>query len=118
MDCEGLVREIALDYIEGWYGADSMRMDRALHSKLVKRRFVGGDEIWDVDASWMVKATEEGRGKIKHPERGKRDITILDVQEKIAAVKIISEKFIDYLHLAKIGEIWQIVDVLWDYLPE
>jgi len=31
------IRQAALDYIEGWYGGDAGRMERALHPELVKR---------------------------------------------------------------------------------
>ncbi|MCK4848721.1 MAG: nuclear transport factor 2 family protein [Candidatus Heimdallarchaeota archaeon] len=37
---------------------------------------------------------------------------ILDIQGKMACVRIISEIFIDYLHFAKIDEEWMIVNVL------
>ncbi len=31
------IRQVALDYVEGWYEADVERMQRALHADLVKR---------------------------------------------------------------------------------
>jgi hypothetical protein len=42
------IRNVALDYIEGWYMADSLRMIRALSPHLAKRRIVSQDEIWHV----------------------------------------------------------------------
>ncbi|MGI8626159.1 MAG: hypothetical protein ACR2J5_06245 [Geodermatophilaceae bacterium] len=35
-----LVRQAALDYFEGWYDADAVRMEGALHNELAKRSFV------------------------------------------------------------------------------
>lgn len=34
---EGAIRQTALDYIEGWYKGDAIRMERALHPELAKR---------------------------------------------------------------------------------
>lgn len=110
------IKKIALDYIEGWYEANQKRMENALHPKLVKRRFVSKEEIWQVDTPTMLKITSEGRGKLHEPTKGRKDITILDIQDKIASVKIHSEKFIDYLLLVKENNQWKIVDALWDYV--
>ena len=112
------VRAIALDYIEGWYEGESDRMDRALSPHLAKRRVVSADEIWHVDKPWMVQATSEGKGVIENSSRGRKDITILDQTETMACVKIVSERFIDYLHVAKIDARWEIVNVLWEYSAE
>jgi len=112
------IRSISLDYIEGWYSADTTRMNRALSCHLAKRRIVSPTEIWHVDKPWMVQATQEGRGKIENPPAGKRDITVLDQTDTMASVRIVSEKFVDYLHLAKCDGQWSIINVLWDFLKE
>ena len=112
------IRNVALDYIEGWYTADGSRMDRALSPHLAKRRIVSQNEIWHVDKPWMVQATDDGKGRIEDPIKGKKEITILDHTATMASVKIVSEKFIDLLHFAKCGETWSIVNALWDYREE
>jgi hypothetical protein len=112
------IRSIALDYIEGWYTADASRMDRALSPHLAKRRIVSQDEIWHVDKAWMVQATDEGKGRIEEPTKGKKDIVILDQTGTMASAKIVSEDFIDYLHLSKSSGQWKIVNALWDYHKE
>ena len=112
------IRDIALDYIEGWYTADGSRMDRALSSQLANRRIVSQDEIWHVDKAWMVQATDEGTGRIEEPTKGKKDIIILDRTEPMASVMIVSDKFVDYLHLPKSSRQWEIVNALWDYHTE
>jgi hypothetical protein len=63
----------------------------------------------------MVEATAEGRGRLDEPESGRKDVTILDRTESMASVKIVSEAFVDYLHLAKTDDVWQIVNVSWEY---
>ena len=118
MEDRQAIRDISLDYIEGWYSADASRINRALSSHLAKRRIVSPTEIWHVDKPWMVQATSEGKGKIDDSRTGKKDITILDQTETMASVKIVSEKFVDYLHLSKCAGEWSIVNVLWDYVGD
>jgi hypothetical protein len=108
--------QAALDYIEGWYQADKTRMDRALHPKLAKRRITPEGEVWEVSKEWMVEATGDGRGRTENPQKGRKVVAILDTTETMACAKIVSEKFIDYVHLARDGDRWVIVNVLWDYV--
>jgi penicillin-binding protein-related factor A (putative recombinase) len=110
------IRNAALDYIEGWYEGNVERMQKAVHSKLVKRRFVSPEEIWALDAPSMINITKEGRGKLPDPSTGKKEISILAIDKNMASVKIVSDKFVDYLHLLKENNQWRIVDALWDYI--
>ena len=118
MHDEAAIRAVALDYIEGWYNGDADRMDRALSTELAKRRIVSADEIWHVDKAWMVSATGEARGRIQRSDEGWRDVTLLDRSETMASVKIVSERYIDYLHMAKLDGRWRIVNVLWDFVEQ
>lgn len=108
--------QTVLDYVEGWYQGDAARMDRALHARLAKRRVTPEGEVWAVDKEWMLQATGDGRGRIENPEKGRKDITILDATETMACVKLVSENFVDYLHLAQNEGKWVIMNALWDYV--
>jgi hypothetical protein len=112
------ILQVAHDYIEGWYRGDADRMDRALFTRLAKRRITPDGEVWEVTKDWMVGATGDGKGKIEHPEKGKKEVTILDMTGVMASVKIVSEEFIDYVHLVKHAGKWVIVNVLWDYTDQ
>lgn len=110
-----LIINAVLHYVEGWYTADAERMARALHPSLAKRRVTPEGEAWDVTRDWMVEATKNGQGKIDDPENGVKVITVLDITGSIASVKLVSEKFDDYLHLVKQENDWVIVNALWDF---
>ncbi len=116
MKDDEMIKNTCLNYVQGWYEADSKRMEKALYKDLVKRRFVSTDEIWSVSFDEMLKLTKDGQGKIEDPSKGKVDITILDKTEKIATVKVLSETFTDYLHLIKVEGGWKIFNVLWEYI--
>lgn len=115
MNTEELIKKTALNYIEGWYEGNQERMQEALHPKLVKRRFVSKDEIWQVDTPTMLEITAKGNGKIPEPEKGRKEVNILDVKTNIASVMVVSNKFTDYLLMIKENNQWKIVDALWDY---
>ena len=116
MEDRTAIQQAAYDYVEGWYYGDAARMERALHDQLVKRRITPEGEVWQVDKDWMVTATGDGQGKIEHPEQGRKDITILDLGERMASVMVISEVFVDYLHMLKESGEWRIVNALWDFI--
>jgi hypothetical protein len=113
------IRQTALDYIEGWYTADANRMSQAVHTKLVKRIFAthpktGRQVFRDQDSTALVAATEKGYGTRTPESKRRADVTVLDVFEGAASVKIDAAGWVDYLHLAKEGGEWQIVNVLWE----
>jgi len=117
------IEKVAMDYIEGWYEGNAERMERSLHAELAKRAMVqdaeGKEYFQSLTKSDMVKATEGGGG-IKFPvEKRRINITVLDVYKNMAAAKVESGSFVDYLHLGKTEGQWKIVNVLWlPFVPE
>lgn len=113
------IRQSALDYIEGWYTGDHDRMAQAVHTELVKRIVAThpktGEQVFrDQDSTALVAATEKGFGSETPEAQRQKDITILDVFEGAASVKIIAADWVDYLHLVKQQDDWQIINVLWE----
>jgi hypothetical protein len=113
-----VIEKAALDYIEGWFEANAERMDRALHPDLVKRTLqanpaTGQPSLQTLNKSQMVEYTRNGGGKGVPAERRGIKVTVLDVFRDIATVRVESVSFIDYLQLARSGDRWQIVNVLW-----
>jgi hypothetical protein len=112
------IRATALDYIEGWYTGDAGRMERALHPHLAKR-FVeelsdGSIRLTDTSALELVQQVVAGGGA-SVPEADRRtDVRILDAFQNVASVRVDAHGWIDYMHLAKLGGQWRIVNVLWE----
>lgn len=116
------LRQTALDYIEGWYTGDADRMAQAVHTALVKRIVAThpttGEQVFrDQDSTALVTATKKGYGTKVPDVRRQKDITILDVFEGAASVKIVAADWVDYLHLVKQDGEWQIINVLWEKKP-
>jgi hypothetical protein len=117
------IRQTALDYIEGWYEGNVERMERALHPELAKRIVRTNPQnkqsrLDQMSAMSLVQGTGRGGGKNTPKERQQKDVTILDVFEGAASVKIIASEWIDYLHMAKFNGRWVIVNVLWELKPD
>ena len=114
------ITAVALDYIEGWLDGDEERMRRCLHPDLVKRTIYHDLERADwwlgrpANAEMMVGWTQEGSGRTAVARERAFEITVQDVFRHIASVKVLSHPFMDYLHVAKIGDRWLIANVLWE----
>lgn len=109
------------DYIESQHHADPARMQRGIDPKLAKRTYwqaADGSEFimhTDFDAMTRVAATYNKDGT-KFPAQPRVEIKILDVDQRVATVKLSADEWIDYMHLYRNqhGD-WKIINVLWQY---
>jgi hypothetical protein len=112
----------ALDYIEGWYEGNPDRMERALSPDLAKRMVFTNDQghsqLQQMTAMGLVQGVKRGGGKNTPREKQQKDVTILDVFENAAVVKIVASDWVDYLEEAKFNGRWVIVNVLWELKPK
>ena len=116
------IKQTALDYIEGYYEGNAERMEKALHPDLAKRIVRtnpqnGKSSLGQMSAMTLVQVTRAGGGKDTPKDHQQKDVTILDVFENAASVKIVASDWIDYLHMAKFSGHWVIVNVLWEMKP-
>ena len=106
--------QVVADYYESWFAGDHERMRSSLHPDLAKRsveqRADGAPFLDTIGAEDMVEATARGAGT-KYPTG--HDVVICDIDEDLATVKVTSTPYVEYLHLARFGERWLIVNVLW-----
>jgi hypothetical protein len=121
MDAEGereLITQAALDYFEGWYDADPVRMDRALHADLVKRSFdADGRRSLGPrrDKAQMIEMTEGGGGSERGPASEQSiEVEVLDVHRGSASVVVRSAEYHEHLHLVRTADGWRIVSALWE----
>lgn len=62
----------------------------------------------------MASATRRGGGSAMRESEKVYESMILDVFRDIATVKVSSNPFMDYLHIARINDRWVIVNCLWE----
>jgi hypothetical protein len=116
------IEQTALDYIEGWYEGNAERMERSLHPELAKRIVLtdpksGRSRLDQMSALTLVQSTRRGGGKQTPVAKQQKDVTILDVYQNTASVKVVAADWIDYLHVAKYNGRWVIVNALWELKP-
>lgn len=112
------VRQTALDYVEGFYTGDTLRLQRAVHPNFYKYGWFrsGEDPYQGEQMKWgevMAYAADVRAAKRPVPDSWPRAIQVLDQLDQTAAVKLTARWGTDYLLLAKYDGAWKISQVLW-----
>ena len=120
-DDRAAVQQAALDYVEGIYAVQPDRIERSVHPTLNKRGFYKKDASSPYVESPM---TYEQLVKLASSwnKDGKRDtsvkeITILDLLDQTAVVKLKASWGVDYMFLGKFDGKWKIMQILWQSHP-
>ena len=115
------VKRAVLDYIESQHKVEPNLMKRGLDKKLAKRTYWeakdGSEFIMETDFDTMVwVAKNYNKAGDKFPLSPVIDINILDIDNRVASVKLTVDDWIDYMHLYKNdNNEWKIINVLWQY---
>ena len=116
------IEQTALDYVDGFYAGSAERLDKALHPNLQKvtlRQLPNGRDMLDFNgAAYNLKEYAASGLAQKPAAERKIKVTVLEVYQNIATVKIDSADFLDYAHVAKINGEWKIINVLWTMHPK
>jgi hypothetical protein len=115
------VKRAVLDYIESQHKVEPELMKRGLDKKLAKRTYWeskdGSEILMETDFDTMVWVAENyNKDGNKFPSSPKVDVNILDIDNRVASVKLTVTDWIDYMHLYKNkNNEWKIINVLWQY---
>ena len=113
------IRGAALDYIEGWYTGDAVRMERALHPELAKRILMAnqnepGKHFMHMTADQLIEGARRGGGSDSPAEEQRKEVKILDIFRGTASVRVDAQTWVDYLHVVEDDGNWVIINVLWE----
>ncbi len=116
------VREAVLDYVEGLYEVAPERIERSVHPKLAKLGWTrdpkGAYREHPLTYEQLVRGARRYNQDGHVPADAPKEITIYEVLDKTASVKLAAEWGIDYMHLAKLDGKWMILNVLWQSHPQ
>jgi hypothetical protein len=101
----------AEDYAMGWYLKQPDRIGNALHDELVKRT-VDGEALPAITKATLVQLTRDKEAEDPEEKRT-MNIRVHFVRDGCAALELEMHDWFDYMHLAKCGDEWKIVNVLW-----
>jgi hypothetical protein len=111
----------ANDYIEGFYFGDTLKIYYSIDSAASKH----GYSKRKTDTAYrkipmsflgMINYSKNERNRPSEANSKIREITFLDVNDKIAAVKLRLWWGVDYILLTKMNGKWVIEKVLWQSL--
>ena len=115
------IKRAVLDYIESQHKVDSSMMARGLDKKLAKRTYwldkSGKEFVMETSHDFMVElAGRYNKSGDKFPKDPRIEIKILDIDKRVASVKLTVDEWIDYMHLYQNEQgKWKIINVLWQY---
>ena len=113
------VRNAVLDYVEGFYQGDSVRLVRVLRPEMYKFGFwrntdtsaYRGSQMTYAQA--MAYANRVKAGNNQAPASAPRIVQVLDVMDQTASARLTAQWGVDYILLAKYDGRWMITHVLW-----
>jgi hypothetical protein len=112
------ITAVAQNYMDAYYTADAGRMQQALHPDFHKRTLqtVNGQTVVHEDSiQSMVEGVRLGSGKDIPASEQVQKIEVLDVYRDAASVKVVTGRWIDYMHLTKLNGEWRVLDVVLQY---
>ncbi len=117
------VRLAVLDYVEGIYEVQPERIERSVSPEMTKvgywREKDGApygesrmtfEQLVNLAKNWNKKGRVDAKTALK-------EVTIYEVVDQTATVKLRAYWGIDYMHLAKKDGKWLIMNVLWQSHP-
>ena len=112
-DIDGVLRA-AHDYIEGYLEGDPERHARAYHPECIKRRYAHDDES-GVDELVVLspRIMSDYAALVDIEDAGQVDVVIDAISQGIASVRVYSDRWVDFLHVAKARGEWKLFHVTW-----
>jgi len=117
------VLQTAQDYVDAMYEADAGKMDNCLHENFIKNGYYwkAGEESFSnmtlITRPQMIQIAKDWNKEDWVPDDAPKDINLLDIQEKIAVVKVTAYWGIDYLHISRNHAQWRIAQILSQNWP-
>ena len=117
------VRRAVLDYVEGFYEGDTLKLVRSIRPEVYKYGFwksakdapyAGEQMTWTEVLAYGRRVRERGN---RAPASAPKDVALFDVQDQTASAKLTASWGTDYLLLGKYDGKWMISHVLWQSPP-
>lgn len=115
------IKEIALGYLVALQEMKPKLMKRVMNEDLNKvtpafdpkdkkeiTRPTTYQQMIDFAKSWNKQGN-------KFPHNPKNQAFILDIYDRMATVKLVSDNWVEYLHLVKLNNEWSIINLLWQH---
>lgn len=120
---EEAIRQAVLNYANSAYEVKPGLVDESVHPRLQKIGYMPEKDGSGYREMWMTQ--EELKGLVADWNKdghfdaatAKREVKILDRLDQTAVARLDAEWGVDFLHLAKQGDKWMIMNVIWQTYP-
>lgn len=115
------IKRKALGYIKALRELNPELMKEVMHEKLAKRtqgydRKIRKEIPRETTYDQMIKFADGwNNAGDKFPEHPTEKAIILDAYHFMASVKLVSDNWVEYLHLIKLDGEWKIINMLWQH---
>ena len=120
-DAKQKIERACLDYVEGFYEGDTVKLAQSLKPSLYKFGYWKNKTsgVYESDGQMTFQqAIDYARNvllKKKFAKAGSpKKVEVLDIMNTIASAKVTAWWGVDYILLAKQGDKWMIEQVLWE----
>lgn len=115
----GRIEKAVQSYAQAFYLGKPDLLQVGVHAELAKYGFHqrNADSMVPAPMTFteLEALVERVAGSL--PKDGRQDVTLLDVQDQTAIVKLVAEWGIDYMHVGKFDGKWQTIHVAWQSHP-
>jgi hypothetical protein len=106
------VRTTVTNYIEAYYTGDVARMEQTLHPHYLKHKIHGDIPVREQTSAQLIGSVRAGDGTHLPQAQRTEQVTVLDVAGNIAAAKLVTPGWTDYMTLSKANGEWKILSVV------
>ncbi len=115
------IKKQSLGYLIALQQLDPILMNEVMNDSLNKVT-IGFDRNIKAEVSrpttrdQMIAFAEDwNKSNMKFPFVPNNQVNILDIYNRIATVKLVSDNWVEYLHLIKLNGKWEIVNLIWQH---
>ncbi|WP_296315694.1 nuclear transport factor 2 family protein [Winogradskyella sp. UBA3174] len=115
------IKRIALGYLVGLQYLKPELMNEVMNDSL-KKITIGWDRASKKEyakpttkAEMIAFAESWNKSNTKFPAKPNNQIIVLDIYNRIANVKLVSDNWVEYLHLIKLDGKWSIANLIWQH---
>jgi len=114
------IERACLDYIEGFYEGDTVKLSRSLKPSLYKFGYWKNKSgVYEADEQMTFQQAKDYAKKVYDKknfakEGSPKKVEVLDIMNSIASAKVTAWWGVDYILLSKQNDKWMIEQVLWE----
>ena len=115
------IKKQSLGYLIALQKLDPVLMNEVLNDSLNKvtigyNRAIKAEVAKATTRNQMIAFAEDwNKSNAKFPWRPNNQVRILGIYNRIASVELVSDNWVEYLHLIKLNEEWKIINLIWQY---